>query len=165
MATGINYEGTAIRIGVAQAGVECVLMSSAGNRIQTTVSHGPIPGQPAFDANGHILPRGYYKFSNITQGTYSVEFYGEGFTSEDTIQIQVAGDPADAQAPSVTQYNTYLSDFKHLTWGSRLLSDVMHTETAIVRDLTANYADDIGLVVDEEQDYLWLGTDLPEAGA
>ena len=115
MATGINYEGIASRRGVVQAGVECVLMSSAGQRIQTQISHGPIPGNPEFDSAGNILPKGYYKFSNISQGTYTVEFYGEGFTSEDTIQIQVAGNPADDQAPSISQYDTYLSDFKHLT--------------------------------------------------
>ena len=161
MATGISYEGNTSRLGVSQAGVECVLMSSAGVRVQTTVSHGPIPGNPQFDSNGNVLEKGYYKFNNLTQGTYFIEFYGEGFTSADTIQIQVAGNPMDEQVPSVAQYDDYLSDFKHLTWGSRLLTDVMHPETALVRDLSANSADGKGLVVDEDNDYLWLGTDNP----
>ena len=80
-----SYEGVLLKNGAGIPGVHTVLYNLNNVKVSATTTEGTIIA-------GDGLINGRYRFDPIDPGQYEIRFFGEGFTSEDNLTINVAGD-------------------------------------------------------------------------
>lgn len=83
-----SYTGILYQNGVGIPGVHAVLYTPDNIKVQAVTTEGKV-------SDGDDSVSGRYQFLNINPGQYQVRFFGEGFTEENYLTIDVAGSELD----------------------------------------------------------------------
>ena len=123
-----SYSNILYKNGQGISGVHCVLYNENNVKVAATTTEGIL--NPDYNKERDIT--GKYDFLEINPGQYEVRFFGEGFTSEDYLTINVAGDSVELAKEILLQ--SLVERFSSLVWASRSVIDIMTDSTSILRD-------------------------------